>query len=98
MCSRAASRAKTSCRWCIQAADTQVTGKKPNGRLEPMHGVELSGRELHWIGHIVAQWGALEHEVFSQTLLTYKDHLAEVPKEMMNNLQFSDVLKLWKRR
>lgn len=61
---------------------------------------ELSDREIFFIGKIIAQWGALEHEVFVQTLTTFDTPHSEdrtLPKAM-NNLQFSDVLKLWKER
>jgi hypothetical protein len=61
------------------------------------HDVELSERELLCIGHIVAQWGALEHEVFCQTLQTFEGHIGSLPKEM-NNMQFSGVLEKWKER
>jgi hypothetical protein len=59
--------------------------------------LELSERELHFIGTIVAHWGALEHEIFLQTRLTFTDPKEKLPKEM-NNLQFSEVLDLWKKR
>lgn len=61
---------------------------------------ELSDREIFFIGKIIAQWGALEHEVFMQTLKTFDaPHGEEItlPKSM-NNLQFTDVLNLWKER
>jgi hypothetical protein len=53
--------------------------------------LDLSERELHFIGHIVAQWGALEHEIFVQTLRTFADYSEELPKQM-NNLQFTGSL------
>ena len=57
--------------------------------------VELSERELFSIGEIVALWGALEHEIFSQTLARFDSRSdSELPKEM-DNLQFSKVLALW---
>ena len=66
-------------------------------RIVRAHNVELSERELLSIGHIVAQWGALEHEVFCQTLQTFGKHTQTLPKEM-NNMQFSEVLEKWKER
>lgn len=60
--------------------------------------VELSDRETFFVGKIVALWGALEHEVFTQTLLKFcppGEENAALPKKM-NNAQFSEVLKLWK--
>jgi hypothetical protein len=61
---------------------------------------ELSDREIFFIGKIIAQWGALEHEVFVQTLMSFDaPHGEEVTLPgAMNNLQFTDVLKLWKER
>jgi hypothetical protein len=62
--------------------------------------LELTDKEIHFIGQSLAQWGALEHELFIQTLLTFDIPDTEeivLPREM-NNLQFSGVLKLWKER
>ncbi len=61
---------------------------------------ELSDRETFFIGKVIAHWGALEHEVFVQTLMTFDAPDGEevaLPKAM-NNLQFTDVLSLWKER
>jgi len=63
---------------------------------------QLSDREVHFIGTIFVQWGALEHEVFMQTLMTFEPPEGEkevpvLPKQM-NNLQFSRVLELWNER
>jgi hypothetical protein len=63
---------------------------------------ELSDREIHFIGTIFVQWGALEHEVFMQALKTFEPEegateIPILPKEM-NNLQFSGVLELWNER
>src|SRR5260370_25773874 len=55
---------------------------------------ELSERELLSIGKIVALWGSLEHEIFCQTLMSFGDP-SKLPREM-NNMQFSQVLTLWK--
>ncbi len=65
--------------------------------LDRLHNVELSERELLCIGHIIAQWGALEHEVFCQTIQTFDRHTETLPREM-NNMQFSGVLEKWKER
>jgi len=62
--------------------------------------LELTDREIYHIGRIIAQWGALEHEIFIQTFMTYEaaeDQKLELPKEM-HNLQFSSVFNLWKER
>jgi len=61
---------------------------------------ELTAKEACLIGNILAQWGALEHEIFNQTLISFDD--AEegnvvLPKEM-NNFKFTEVLRLWKSR
>ena len=61
---------------------------------------ELSDREVFLIGKIIVQWGALEYEIFTQTLLTFDAPDGEekpLPKAM-NNLQVTDLLALWKER
>lgn len=58
----------------------------------------LSERELLSIGTIVALWGSLEYEIFRQTLGCFSEgEISEgrLPKAM-NNMQFSEVLALWK--
>lgn len=59
----------------------------------------LTDEEYWVIGNIVAQWGALEAEVFNQTLMSFKEDvdIHALPKEM-NNLNFTSVLELWKER
>lgn len=66
-------------------------------KLKFLFDVELS--ETFFIGKIVALWGALEWEIFAQTLLSfpYVEDAQSLPKAM-NNIQFSEVLKLWKER
>lgn len=62
--------------------------------------VGLTRKELACIGSIVAHWGALEHEIFVQTIETFNDSTIkkdELPPAM-SNLNFSAVLKLWKER
>ena len=61
---------------------------------------ELSDREVFLIGKVIVQWGALEHEIFTQTLLTFdasEGEQAALPKAM-NNLQVTELLALWKDR
>jgi len=61
--------------------------------------LELSDKELHFIGQIVSQWGALEYEIFNQTLLAFDCPDSEeivLPKEM-NSLQISVILEQWKK-
>jgi len=58
----------------------------------------LSDREVYLIGKVIVEWGALEHEIFEQTVLTF-----DVPEETalppaMNNLQLTKLLDLWKER
>lgn len=56
--------------------------------------VELTAKETCLIGNILAQWGALEHEIFNQTLLSFDDSGGDtvaLPKEM-NNFKFTEVL------
>ncbi|WP_423200780.1 hypothetical protein [Cupriavidus sp. H19C3] len=59
---------------------------------------ELTEEETFFIGKIMAQWGAIEYEIFAQTLGTFEGHtLDQLPKEV-NNLQFSGMLRLWRER
>jgi hypothetical protein len=60
----------------------------------------LADDEICFIGKIVAHWGAIEHEIFRQTLQTFdtqESEVAELPKAM-NNLSFTKVLELWDER
>ena len=61
---------------------------------------ELSQMEVNCIGMIIAQWSAMEHEIFLQTLATFEleVEVGEKLPEQMNNLQFTPVLNLWKER
>jgi hypothetical protein len=62
--------------------------------------LQLSEQEMLAIGMIVAHWGALEHEVFMQTLRSFDEAQVkadELPKAM-NNMQFTQVLDMWKER
>jgi hypothetical protein len=76
---------------------TDNAAKSEDPSLDHAHYVELSDIELSCIGHIVAQWGALESEIFLQTLQTFGEQAQVLPK-VMNNMQFSGVLELWKER
>ncbi|VBI24668.1 hypothetical protein [Burkholderia pseudomallei] len=65
-----------------------------------VYDVELSERETFHIGRIIALWGALEYEVFIQTLMTFAsgpDAPEKLPKKM-NGIQFTETLDLWKDR
>ncbi|OXJ32693.1 hypothetical protein CFB82_20125 [Burkholderia sp. HI2714] len=65
-----------------------------------VYDVELSDRETFHIGRIIALWGALEHELFVQTLMTFDlgtGELEKLPKKM-NGIQFTETLDLWKER
>ena len=60
----------------------------------------LADEEIYHIGKIVAHWGAIEHEVFFQTLQTFENppvDYNEIPKAM-NNMRFDAVLELWNER
>ena len=61
---------------------------------------ELLDREVFLIGKIIVQWGALEHEIFTQTLLTFDAPKGEAIKlpGAMSNLQFTQILQLWRER
>jgi hypothetical protein len=60
----------------------------------------LSDREVLLIGQIIVQWGALEYEIFAQTLRTFDDQNDREPvlPNAMNNLQLTKLLDLWKER
>lgn len=59
----------------------------------------LAENENMLIGDIVAQWGALEAEIFIQTLTSYGSDIEvnQLPRAMRNR-NFSEVLSLWKSR
>jgi hypothetical protein len=59
----------------------------------------LTHEECMIIGNIVAQWGALEAEIFTQTLASFGSvvHVSHLPRAMRNR-NFSEVLVLWKKR
>lgn len=59
----------------------------------------LSDSEYMIIGDVVAQWGALEAEIFTQTLDSFGSNIrvSELPRAMRNR-NFSEVLNLWKER
>jgi hypothetical protein len=69
-------------------------------RLRRLWGPQLSDHEVHFIGMIFIQWASLEHEVFVQTARTFDPKSAEIPEipKEMNNIQFTAVLELWKKR
>lgn len=68
----------------------------PKSDLGYRHSVGLTDEELVHIGSIVAQWAALEHEIFHQTLATFADG-NNLPKEM-SNFNFARVVELWEGR
>jgi len=69
--------------------------------LKQVWDVGLTEIEIFLVGEIVAHWGALEHEVFCQTLMTFDVPASEedfqLPKAM-SNFRFADVLELWNER
>jgi len=66
-----------------------------------MFDLQLSDRETFFVGRIVTLWGALEYEIFNQTLLTYDEEegmsVDKLPKALKGQ-QFSDILDLWYER
>jgi hypothetical protein len=68
--------------------------------VKEMWDVGLSENELASIGSIVAHWGAIEHEIFTQTIFTFDESALKNNKlpRAMSNLKFSEVLELWKQR
>ncbi|MFM0062927.1 hypothetical protein [Paraburkholderia aspalathi] len=65
-----------------------------------MFDLQLSDRETFFVGKIVTLWGALEYEIFNQTLLTYDEEGMSVDKlpKALKGQQFSDILDLWYER
>ncbi|BDV36301.1 hypothetical protein [Methylocystis iwaonis] len=74
-------------------APDDSSGGISDARLPLRFQPELSEREFYFIGNIVAQWGFLEHEIFSQTVLCFADG-SQPPKEL-HELQFTKILTLW---
>lgn len=70
-----------------------------NKSIKELWDAGLTHEECRIIGDIVAQWGALEAEVFSQTLESFDSdiHVSQLPRAMRNR-NFSEVLLLWKER
>jgi len=66
------------------------------GQMLKLFDLELSERELYFIGRIVAAWGALESEIFTQTLQALNPNSVDDLPTAMNNMQASLVHKLWK--
>ena len=60
--------------------------------------LELSDAELFLIGSVVAQWSALEFEVFSQTLASYISEGPGALPKSLNGIQFTETLSLWRKR
>lgn len=71
-----------------------------DSRISHLWDAELSDREVFLIGKVIVQWGALENEIFTQTLLTFDAPEGEqIPlPRAMNNLQVTELLALWKER
>ncbi|WP_432755273.1 hypothetical protein [Pseudomonas sp. WMBT8] len=63
-----------------------------------LYDLPLSDKEAILIGRIIALWGALESEVFAQTIATFDVQDVEKLPRVMNNLNFLKVLELWKAR
>jgi hypothetical protein len=71
-----------------------------DNRIAHVWDAELSNREVLLIGKVIVQWGALEHEIFTQTLLTFDAPEGEqitLPR-VMDNLRVTELLALWKQR
>ena len=80
----------------MNGTKSERPGDQPAKPLVRMLTTELSDREVHWIGFIVANWGFIETEVFHQTMATFQE--ADPPPVLINNLHFTAVLELWKER
>jgi hypothetical protein len=75
-----------------------MTDDRPNnvGEMMQLLDFELSERELYFIGRIVAAWGALESEIFTQTLQALNPNSLNDLPAAMNNMQPSRVREIWK--
>jgi hypothetical protein len=75
-----------------------MTDDRPKnaGKMMQLLDLELSEREFYFIGRIVAAWGALESEIFTQTLQALNPNSLDGLPAAMNNLQPSRVRELWK--
>lgn len=61
---------------------------------------ELTDREIHFIGKVVAHWGAIENEIYMQTLHSFGDEIEDY-KDLpaaMKGLNFPAVLQIWEER
>lgn len=71
-----------------------MTRRPTTKKMRLLFDVELSDKEAFFIGKIVALWGALEYEIFCQTLSSFsEDEAASLPKEM-NNIQFTEIFEV----
>jgi hypothetical protein len=59
--------------------------------------LEMATEIVQELAYSLRYGQTMEHEVFTQTLLTFENETGELPKAM-NNMRFSDVLELWKER
>jgi hypothetical protein len=61
---------------------------------------ELTDREIHFIGKVVAHWGAIENEIFMQTLQSFGGEIKDYKDlpSAMKSLNFPAVLELWEER
>lgn len=75
-----------------------MTDDRPNnsGKMMRLLDLELSEREFYFIGRIVAAWGALESEIFTQTVQALNPNSPDDLPAAMNNVQPSRVRELWK--
>ncbi|HTH07980.1 MAG TPA: hypothetical protein VMA55_00280 [Acidovorax sp.] len=61
--------------------------------------LQLSDEEYFLLGKIIAHWGAIEHAIFIQTLMTFDDaEVSESLPKTFNNIQFTETLALWRER
>lgn len=87
--------------WLEVGVEITMSDDRPSnvGKMMQLLDLELSERELYFIGRIVAAWGALESEIFTQTLQALNPNsLDDLPPDMKNNLQPSCVRKHWKEQ
>ena len=77
-----------------------VNSSEETSKVKHLLDIGLTEQELVTVGAIIAHWGAIEHEVFMQTFVTFDEPSItsdELPRAM-SNLNFAEVLELWKKR
>ena len=57
----------------------------------------LSEKEICYVGKIVVEWAAMEHEIFAQVLSSHKSTSENELPKALNGLQFTTIFNLWEK-